>query len=393
MDVRDPELQELLLEVNPQAEKALSELKVEAEVESTKLHLYNAGLKSGTKRFGLFARDLLISAFILGDLDFLKETLKFALLTQGQRKVSTTGEEPGRVIHEYEEVSLRGLKTQYNASDTTQLMLIGLGKYYRTTKDKEFINNWEGSINLAVNYLLSHIKEDLFWEDPSFCNADRYALRSTYWKDDKLPGREYPDYPVAYTLVQALTVLAFREASKLDKELNLEADRARLNNVADKISNSIFTTLWDNTLDFPLIAKDKRGGISGISSDGLHILAYLQPDDVPEAKLEKILRGALSLETPYGYRTYAPRQFEYSPHNYHLGSIWPFEQFFIGQAGLIHHREELFSKSTRALEALNKYSFSELFGWDGKKLEPLGCDLQLWTVCYPLGIQKLLENL
>lgn len=389
---RYDQLEKKLSPVCELAKKSLSQLGIDFQLNNTDLRLYNAGLKSGTKRFGLFARDLFISSFMLDDLNLLKDTLKFALLTQGQKQDPITGEEPGRVIHEHDEVKLRGLKTQYNAADTTQLMLIGLGKYYRDTEDCEFIKKWKKSIESAINYMLSHLEEDLFWEDPHFCGSQRYALRSTYWKDDKLPERENPEYPVAYTLVQVLTVAALREAAKLSKAQILRTDYTKLEEAADGICNSIFTKLWDDSLNFPLIAKDKKGGISGISSDALHMLAYLKPDDLPEEKLEAILERSTSLETPYGYRTYAPDQLDYSPHAYHLGSIWPYEQYFIGQSGLIHGSKDVFEKSVQIIEALDRYGFWELFGWDGEKLQALGCDLQLWTICYPLSVHKLLEE-
>jgi glycogen debranching enzyme len=385
----------------------MDELKVQVNIGGIRLQLYNAGKKGGEVRFGLFARDLFITSFMLQDAKLLKETIKFALLTQGKKRDPITGEEPYRVIHEFDEVEIRGLKTRYNAAETAQLLLIGLDLYYKMTEDREFLRSQGENISNTIGYILSHLKDGIFWEDPIFCGcrARHYALKATYWKDSGLPGREDPYYPVAYTLVQAQTASALRGAAELAESFDLGYSPKELEKVAKKVAEGIFTKLWDNDLNYPLIAKDQKGLICGISSDGLHMLAYLRKEDISQAKLERICKAAQALETPYGYRTYAPRQLGYAPNSYHLGSIWPFEQFFIAKGALIHGREEILEKSLKIIKALEKFGFPELFYWDnqsGYGLRPSnkdspkgtnfgGCDLQLWSAAYPQGISSLLN--
>lgn len=372
----------------------MDELRAKVEIGRIGLHLYNAGKKGEEVRFGLFARDLFTTSFMLQDTELLKATIKFALLTQGKRRDPITGEEPYRVIHEFNEVEIRGLKTRYNAVETTQLLLIGLNLYHKMTEDGEFLRSQQENIFNTIGYILSHLRNGLFWEDPSFCGASRYALKTAYWKDSKLSGREDPYYPVTYTLVQAQTASALRGAAELARSFNFGYSPKELDSVAEEIVESIFSQLWDDDLNYPLIAKDQKGPISGISSDGLHMLAYLRKEEIPQAKLERIGKAAQALETPYGYRTYAPGQLGYAPNSYHLGSIWPFEQFFIAQGGVIHGQKEILGKSLKIIRALEKFGFPELFYWDnqsGYGLGPGGCDLQLWSAAYPQGISKLLK--
>ncbi|MGQ9602203.1 MAG: MGH1-like glycoside hydrolase domain-containing protein, partial [Candidatus Bipolaricaulia bacterium] len=335
-------IREIPQELLDAAERGLDRLRTTITIDDTQLTLYNAGMMGSKIRFGLFARDLLIAALMLREEGFAREAIRFALLTMGKRYDPLTGEEPGRVIHEFNEVEIRGLLTRYNAAETSQLLLVASADYLRISRDRPLAERYGHDLKAALDYILSHIRGGLFWEDPQICGAKRYALRATYWKDSHLPGRADPAYPIAYTLVQAQTIAALRAAAELAGTVELGLSPAELEGQATKTLRALLDELWDRDLDYPLIAKDQIGPISGISSDGLHLLAYLRPEDLPRAKLEAICAGSKSLETPYGFRTYAPAELArrtpkgwtarsdpaYAPTAYHLGAIWPFEQFF-----------------------------------------------------------------
>lgn len=382
----------------------LHKLGTRVEIRGVEMYLYNAGIKGKKVRYGLFARDLLFVSIMLRDPELLRNTIEFALLTQGKKQDATTGEEPYRVIHEFADREIRGLKTRYNACDVNSLLLIGLNHYFREIGDKNFFKEREDKIRDTVSYILSHIENGVFWEDPNFCGAKRYSLKATYWKDSGLPGREDPHYPVAYTLVQAQTVAALRSAAKLAEKFEIGYTPKELKEKADKLRKSVSNKFWDLKLDYPYIGLDQKGAIPGISSDGLHMLAYLQKGDIPRKNLNKIYENAKLLETSYGYRTYAPSQSEYSPESYHLGSIWPFEQFFIAKGAIIHGSEKILESSLGVIEALEKFGFHELFYWDRKKLIPSGerrppigsrlggCDTHMPTVAYPLAILERLSQ-
>ena len=382
-----------------ESKRQMAKLQTTITINGATLKLYNAGMKKGQVRFGLFARDLLTTALMLLDEDFMGEVLRFALLTLGKSYDPLTGEEPGRAIHELAEVEARGLLTHYNAAETSQLLLIVAAEYLRRSRDDRPLYAHREALKSAVDYVLSHIHRGIFWEDPRSCGASKYALRATYWKDAYLPGRSDPAYPVAYILVQAQTAAALRAAAKLAQELPLSLDPQRLEEKAAELAEILSEELWDEDLGFPLIAKDGEGEISGISSDGLHMLAYLRPEDVPRRKLEEICIASRALETPYGFRTYAPGQPGYSPRSYHLGAIWPFEQFFIVKGALIHGQDRPLEVALRVLKALGEMGFPELLYWDEHEglVNPgtspgEGCDLQLWTTAYPQAIFRLIEE-
>lgn len=381
------------------AEEGVAKLRTSVAISDTELELYNAGVIQGKIRFGLFARDLLTTALMLQEPQLLRETIKFALLTLGQRYDPLTGEEPGRAIHEFDEVERRGLKTRYNAAETSHLLLIAAAKYLGLSGDASPLKKHEEGLKAAVNYILSHIRESLFWEDPHTCGASQYALMATYWKDSHLPGRVDPDYPVTYSLVQAQTIAGLRAAVNLAEALDLDFSPASLEEKATEMVESLFNALWDEDLGYPLIAKDGSGELSGVSSDGLHMLAYLKKEDVPSEQLDEICAASKLLETPYGFRTYAPGQPDYSKTAYHLGAIWPFEQFFIANGAIIHGQERLLEISLRVVKALERLGFPELYYWDDRgglegpgEVPGEGCDLQLWTVAWPQAIYRLLTQ-
>ena len=382
-----------------ESQQQMTKLRTTITLDDNTLELYNAGMMRGKIRFGLFARDQLTAALMLQDAAFLREPIKFTLMALGKGYDPLTGEEPGRALHEFDDVEIRGLKTRYNAAETSQLLLIAAAEYLAISGDVGFFQGHKERLESTTDYLLSHVREGLFWEDPSICGASRYALRATYWKDSHLPGRLDPDYPLVYTLVQAQTVAGLRAAAELAETLALDFSAVRLEERATGMAESLFKELWDEDLGYPLIAKDGGGRISGVSSDGLHLLAYLRQEDVPSEKLQSICAASRSLETPYGFRTYAPGQPDYSPKSYHLGAVWPFEQFFIAKGAIIHGQKRLLEVCLRVLKALERLGFPELLYADerGQLAGPgailgEGCDLQLWSAAYPQAVYRLLQD-
>ncbi|MCK4394563.1 hypothetical protein KAX17_16795 [Candidatus Bipolaricaulota bacterium] len=279
-----------------------------------------------------------------------------------------------------------------SAEISSLLLLILAALYWQITADDSLIQEEEEALVTVVDYLCAHLRDGVFFEDPTRCGAKCYALPATYWKDAGLPGRADPDYPAVYTLVQAQAVAALRAAARLAEPLGMANQPRELTLIADEAVKHLFSDLWDEGSNYPLIAKDCKGGITGISSDALHMLAYLQEEDVPAKKLAGIVEGASQLATPYGYRTYAPGQLEYAPDSYHLGAIWPFEQFFIAKGALAHEQEDILEGSLQVVRALETLGFPELVCWDGKTLTPQGCDLQLWSAAWPQAIYRLLPR-
>lgn len=370
----------------------LKKLEYPIEIKGKKLHLYGAGRRLDGKRdyYRIFPRDSFLSAFLLKDTKFLKDLLIFCIEHQGKKYNSKTGEEPGKIPHEYPGVMLRGLSTEYNAADTTPLFLIGFYEYFSWTGDINFLKKHTKSINSALSYVLKHVKDGIFWEDPKYSGARRFALKITYWRDRGVIKRKNREvaWPAAYSLLQAQIANALRCAVKLP--VKLDFDKEYLQSMAKNASRAIFTRFWDNKLKCPAVCIDRKGKIAASFSDGLHMLYYLKHSDISQKKLRDIFKMASSLETPFGYLTYKGKERLYSEKVWD-NVIWPFEQAYIAlgcsRFGL-KNAKQVTVRTINALAQFN-YPFSEAVNYNNGKVRPLGCHIQLWTIAYLTAMKSL----
>lgn len=336
---------------------------------------YVAGLPHFKRNF---SRDSFIAGLLAEDLTLLKNQLEFSAIRQGTKRNPITGEEQGKIHHEYPGVFLRlGLSTEYNACDTTALFLIAHDAYRRHTRRDTLVRKQRDNIEHAVAYILSHIDNGFFLEDPAQAGARRFERRVTYWKDTYMPSRRggEPVYPVTYTLAHVMNMQALRCAARILRRPALrtaaEGMRARLKD------------LYDPETKLFLIAQDAKGPVKGVSSDSLHTLFYLEPDDIPRSWATGFVRASRPLETPLGYRVLdSVFSVGGKKRRYHSATVWPFEQAVI-HAGAVKfglaRPQQISKRIVRALAEVG--SSPEIFveGTSGI-FTPGGCDPQLWTL-------------
>lgn len=337
------------------------------------LNLYSAGSPHFLRNF---SRDSLISGILMQNPKLLKDQLIFCARKQGKKKDPITGEEPGKIFHEYPGVNIKGagFLTTYNACDTTALYLIGHEIYFKLTKDTILIKNQRENIKNATKYILSHLKNGLFFESPEFCNAEKFALRNTYWKDSEIIKRENgaPKYPVVYTLAHIQNSRGLMSASKILNSKNLK-----------KISRTMIKNLkklYDKKLGTFYIAIDKLGPINGISSDYLHSLFYLSPKDLPKKLIKEVVKSSDILESSIGYKTINASGSKYGSFDYSL-QVWPFEQAIIHAGAKKFKLPHVMKISSRIFNYLKKVkNYSELLIINKNEIIKRGCDPQLWTI-------------
>ena len=89
------------------------------------------------------------------------------------------------------------------------------------------------------------------------------------------------------------------------------------------------------------------------------------------------------MRTPYGIRTHAESNFDFNPMSYHLGSIWPHDNWIIAQGLKKYGYEKEYQKIKRGL--LDAYSelgeIPELYAVTDGKIEriPVACSPQAWA--------------
>lgn len=283
---------------------------------------YFAGLPSYPRNF---SRDTLLAGIIAKDMDLLESQLRISALHQGVKYDPVTGEEPGKIHHEYPGVHWREPElTTYNACDTSALFLIGL-EFLRRGEDIEpaaFLETHKDSIDSAVEYITRHVKDNIFWEYPPE-GATRFSVRHTYWKDSIPPdasGKEEPAYPVAFALVQFQAARGLLAASRLldDKELRGVADQMFKDGIAHFMTERAFC-----------VEEDQDGRLELPSSDELHSLAYIPEKYWAHLPVVGMEARALHLITPVGIAC-TPREIsEKLSDTYHGYKVWIFEQALI----------------------------------------------------------------
>lgn len=331
--------------------------------------VYQAGLPNFPRNF---TRDSIISAILMGNPRMLANQLSFCASKQGTKPNPYTGEEAGKIFHEYPGVEINGYSTEFNACDTTALYLIGHKVYQNLTGDTSLANSQRKNIEIASSYIISHLRDGMFTEDPSFSKAEDYALKVTYWKDSEILGRNNgkPKYPVVYTLAHIQNTRGLRSAAKL-----LDTDELKLH--IERMVEAL-PKLYDDELGTFYIAIDSQGPIRGVSSDALHALFYLSSDDLSKKNLDRIIETSQELETELGYRTLSPSVSGSMEDRYHANTVWPYEQAIIHVGARKFGLRNVQKVSSKMASHLD--TDPEIFVLDRENIKKGGCDPQLWTI-------------
>lgn len=312
----------------------------------------------------------------------MRDQLIFCAQKMGQRNDSLTGEEVGKVHHEWPGFPLRECMTTYNACDGSAFFLIGHAWLVEKTGSCALVEQFSAEIDLATTYIQTHLNDQFLFEDsPIYCGADRYALKVTYWKDSVILDRPNgePAWPAVFSLAHIQNMCALRCAARLLECRGCNPDgAAAIQTVADKMAAAL-PLLWDAENGTFYAAIDQGGAISAVTSDALHALYYLEVGDVSAEKLAAIERSAEALETSIGYLVMSPEDATRMDRAYHGSTIWPFEQALIhtgaGKFGL----ERVQRICRRVLRATDQ-GYPEAIEIAIIKDSKLSCDPQLWTI-------------
>ena len=334
------------------------------------LAVYDAGLPRFPRNF---TRDGILSALLFRDAEMMRDQVRFCALHQGQQNNAHTGEEAGKIFHEFPGFPLRDKNTQYNGCDTTGLWLYGLAKVVEWTGDDSLVAELRPAIEAALGYVRRHVDARGFWnEDPAFCGADRFALKVTYWKDSVLVDRPNgePLWPAVFPLAHVQTLAGVR---KIGRILN---DQSILD-----LANQMLTALpqlWDDTLGSFYPAIDQAGAVQTITSDGLHMLAYLEDGDLSAEMLTSLEQSSRILETELGYVVMNSADADRVEYDYHAKTVWPFEQALIHLGARRFNQPHVASVCERVIPHIQTAAPETLA--TVPELTSKSCDPQLWTL-------------
>ena len=384
---------------SPTINEALTKLKNKVTLsDSQSFELYNAGMKlaGGRDYSRIFARDGLTSAFLLGNPRFLHDLLLFCAQTMGSKIDARTGEEPGKVLHEWPGMEFRGQNSQYAAADTTALWLVGLHEYWLATKDVRLLTTVRPQINLALSYLKMHLHDDLFWDDPKYYHAETSALLSGCWRDGGYAERVggHQAYPASYFMVNLLIVKALRGLNALRQQLTLD-DKTDLGEFAERIKTTTLQKFYLPQLGHYSSMIDQNGVLTTLYLDSIWSLYWLEPADLSDKVIEGQLELVARLQTPYGYlsRDQAPVAADVEDRLTVGHAVWPLEQAYLALLADRHSQSQIVDQCHKTAAWLDTTTvpYCEYVALNPTTEAPqtTGCDIQLWTIAYHQIINQI----
>ena len=366
----------------------------------------------------LFGRDSLWAARLLLPLgsELALGTLRTLARRQGQAVDKTTGEQPGKILHEVRRPDLSTyLKTEEGRSER----IVSLPPVYYGTVDATPLwvcllhDAWKWGMPAGeVERLLPSMQRCLAWLTEMGCRADGFVsyidesghgLANQGWKDswDAVQFRDgrIARAPLALCEVQGYAYEAtMGGAELLDAFGQGGADRWR--EFAVGLSERFRARFWVDDADgaYPAMALEDDGtAVDSLSSNIGHLLGtgLLNP---PECELVATRLLGADLNCGFGLRTLAASSAGFNPLSYHCGSVWAHDTA-IAIAGLACTPGPVAQKATASLvEGLLGaaegfgYRLPELYGGHSHHERstplpyPASCHPQAWAAASSIGI-------
>jgi len=364
-------------------------------------------LKAGLPNYDrLFGRDALISSWQLLDWNpgICKATLSILSRFQGEVFDDSKEEEPGRIIHETDLEKSRHPDSYYpfpyyGSIDSTPLYLIVFAFYFRKTEDKKFLkNHWE-NILMGINWMTEYGQKnkDIFIEHK---RSNPKGLFYQGWKDGFSDHLKI-NAPIAMVEAQGYQYLALEETAFLSEIRNDLEFSEKLKKRAAILKEEFNKKFWMESLDvsasfssfkasyekyFALALDGNKKQRKAITSNPGHLLfTGILEKDRADLVVKRLFQP--DLWTNYGIRTHSTREADFDPKSYHLGSVWPHDNWIIAQ-GLkkLGYEKEYQEIKKAMLKAYNDLGFlPEYYGVIDEKitvdLPVKPCHPQAWASC------------
>ncbi len=348
---------------------------------------------------------------------------------QGTQTNIESGEEPGKIIHEYRPDKHEHLTTgprawyvyptgemrNYDTVDATPLFLMTVHAYMRATGDEQLAQELMPSIRAALNWLLHHADTNGdgfidYWFHPK---RTKGGLTTQSWMDSSESlffehSEERPAYPIAPVEVQAYTFVALMEWADYFNEkenvLSLEL-RSRAERLKELFNRRFVVNTSDKTTTLAFAIDGKGRALSSARSSMSHVLwaAYTNQfgkkvSILADARIPGLVSRLLSWDLfvqRAGVRTLSSRSRKFDAGSYHNGSIWPHDTSMLADGldnfGYIHqaagvrralHRAYRYFKTPIELFAFTKRRFAEYETPTGGR----ACRTQAWSAVSLLSL-------
>jgi glycogen debranching enzyme len=421
--------------MSPQSRKQLWDLGFGSIKE---LEVENGILASGRQEvYGcIFGRDSLITSLKLlrayektHSEYFLSLTKKILLNLaelQGTNVNIESGEEPGKIIHEFRPTDHERLTQaaenpwflypdnkmrNYDSVDSTPLFLMAVHEYYRLSNDSAFVEERLPQIHAALDWLLVYgdTNDDGFIDYQFNSKRTFGGLKSQSWMDSAESVffenyDEHPSYPIAPVEAQGYAYAALRSwAAYFDATDHSFSQTLshRAGMLKDKFNEAFILHGRKDAVTLAFAIDGKSRPLTSARSSMGHILwacpkenisSVGEPDCILESQYIPAIATRLLQPDLYvrsaGIRTLSSRSKKFDPHSYHNGSIWPHDTTIVAQ-GLENFGFKEAAKQVRA-SILKAYAHFEtpieLFVYADRKfgqyMGPNGqgaCQTQAWS--------------
>lgn len=368
-----------------------------AEIETLK---HKRGfIKAGLPHFNrLFGRDSLIVSWQMLDIDskICRSTLEILAELQGKESNKESEEEPGKILHEWKEKRPKYIPwpfPYYGSVDSTPLFLILFSFYFEKTKDEQFLKKYWENILAALKWMrdFGDIDKDGFLE---YQRKNPEALFHQGWKDGK-DNHLNIEPPVAIVETQGYQYLALRSVSEMagflgenDWAQELEIKAKNLKESFNKrfwmaSSSSIGVSPSQAPEGYFCLGLDKnKYQRKAITSNPGHLLFT---GIIDEDKVDFVVKRLFEKDmwTPLGIRTHSEKEPDFDSLSYHLGSVWPHDNWIIAQGLKKLGYKALYREIRKALlRAYQEIGFlPELYGVlkGGLTRIPRVCHPQAWA--------------
>jgi len=288
-------------------------------------------------------------------LELCEKILRSLSNLQGRHDMVESGEEPGKIIHEYRPtkhehltqlsedpwfIYPEGVMRNYDTVDATPLFLIAVDEYAKVG-DQRFVETMMPSVRAALQWLKERGDSngdgfiDYRW------NPERTSggLKVQSWMDSTESvffeeREERPAYPIAPVEVQAYAWSAFKRWGEHERAAELK-----------KKFNEAFVLAGPSSITLAYAIDGQGRQLRAPRSSMGHVLwaAYIEEPKNPFIDIECILDAkhieplrkrllARDLFLPKaGIRTLSSRSLHYDPQSYHNGSIWPHDTAMLAE--------------------------------------------------------------
>ncbi|HET6631000.1 MAG TPA: glycogen debranching N-terminal domain-containing protein [Woeseiaceae bacterium] len=256
---------------------------------------------------------------------------------QGGRDNPETGEQPGKIPHELRLGAMAHLnevphRPSYLSIDSTALFLILVGRHAEWTGNLRLFEELRPAIDAALDWINREVEGD---ENGylSYRGETPEGPINQGWKDSTrgVPRKDgsMPHAPIALCEVQGYVYLAQILIAAALRRAGEDMKSDRLEDAAEALRKRFNRDFWmeDEGCYALALEKGARQVTVVTSNAGQALWSGIAEAEKAARTAARMLRS--DMECGWGIRTLSNLEKTYNPLNYHLGSVWPFDNSLI----------------------------------------------------------------